>query len=151
MSEQGNGGNQKRFTLISAVHVFLRDGDRVLLLRRCNTGYEDGSYSVPAGHMDGNETVRMAAIREVEEECGVIISQDAIRVVGVMHRRASDERIDFFLESFRWDGHLYIREPGKCDDLRWVKMTELPLNTVPYVCQAMNNYLQGIWYSEYGW
>ena len=39
-----------RFTVPVAVHLFLRDGDRILLLRRFNTGYEDGNYSVIAGH-----------------------------------------------------------------------------------------------------
>ena len=60
-----------RFTLIAAVHVFLRRGDQVLLLRRHNTGYMDGSYSVVAGHLDSNEEVVAAAIREAQEEAGI--------------------------------------------------------------------------------
>ena len=40
-----------RFSLPSAVHLFLLRGDEVLLLRRYNTGYEDGKYSVVAGHL----------------------------------------------------------------------------------------------------
>src|SRR3954469_11115192 len=51
-----------RFTFVAAVHLFLiRDG-AVLLLRRWNTGYEDGRYSVIAGHLDGDETVYTATI-----------------------------------------------------------------------------------------
>lgn len=53
-----------RFTLIAAVHLFLLDGDKVLLSRRFQTGYEDGNFSVPAGHLDGNETIHEAMIRE---------------------------------------------------------------------------------------
>jgi hypothetical protein len=34
----------ERFKLVSAVHLFfIRDG-KILLLRRFNTGYEDGKY-----------------------------------------------------------------------------------------------------------
>ena len=45
----------KRFKLIVAVHLFLLRNDEIILLRRFNTGYEDGNYSLIAGHIDGNE------------------------------------------------------------------------------------------------
>ena len=38
-----------RFGVIPEVHLFLRNDDRLLLLRRCNTDYENGNYSVIAG------------------------------------------------------------------------------------------------------
>lgn len=40
---------RKYFTMPVAVHLFLLRGNEILLLRRYNTGYEDGNYSVPAG------------------------------------------------------------------------------------------------------
>ncbi|TDF93738.1 NUDIX domain-containing protein [Paenibacillus piri] len=45
----------------------------VLLLKRQNTGFEDGKWSVDAGRMDGGEEVKAAAIREAKEEAGVDI------------------------------------------------------------------------------
>ncbi|MCB0086534.1 MAG: NUDIX domain-containing protein, partial [Caldilineaceae bacterium] len=70
-----------RFTCPIAVHIFLVQEEKVLLLRRYNTGYEDGNYSVPAGHLDGNEPVTQAALREAREEVGVAIAPAALRVV----------------------------------------------------------------------
>ena len=53
-----------RFKLVVAVHLILIENGKILLLRRYNTGYEDGNYSVVAGHIDGNESVIKAMKRE---------------------------------------------------------------------------------------
>ena len=141
----------ERFKLVSAVHLFLVRDNQVLLLRRCNTGYEDGNYSVPAGHLDGGEQITSAAIREAKEECGISISSRDLEVVGVMHRKSNDERIDFFLATTKWVGEITNTEPHKCDDLSWYSVDELPENLIPYVKHALDNYRHGIWFSEFGW
>lgn len=64
----------ERFKLPSAVHLFLICDSQVLLSRRFNTGYEDGKYSVVAGHLNGDEEIKAAMIREAREEVGVEIS-----------------------------------------------------------------------------
>jgi 8-oxo-dGTP diphosphatase len=140
-----------RFMALVAVHLFLvRDG-RVLLLRRANTGYADGSYSVPAGHLDGGEEVIAAAIREAREEIGITLAPSAVAVVGVMHRRSNDERIDFFVAASEWTGVIVNAEPQKCDDLSWYLLDALPDNTIPYVRRALANYQRGVWFDSYGW
>ena len=62
-----------------AVHVFLLRDDAVLLVRRCNTGFEDGKLSVVAGHVEPGESVTQAALRETSEEVGVTLSPDRLR------------------------------------------------------------------------
>lgn len=142
---------RERFRLVSAVHLFFAHDGAVLLQRRYNTGYEDGKYSVPAGHLDGGESVIQAAIREAQEELGVKVSPDSIRAVGVMHRKAGDERIDFFVEVSRWQGEIINNEPQKCDRLDWTGIDALPANVVPYVRRALENYVSGKWFECYGW
>lgn len=143
--------NTERFRAIVAVHLFLvRDGG-VLLLRRANTGYEDGRYSVPAGHLEGNETARAAAVREALEEVGVVLHEEDLSLALVMHRHSEPERIDFFFSAERWGGEPENREPGKCDELRWSSLSALPAETVPYVSAALAGWLAGKRYAEFGW
>jgi 8-oxo-dGTP pyrophosphatase MutT (NUDIX family) len=135
---------------VTAHNFLIKDG-QVLMLRRFNTGYEDGNYSVVAGHLDGDETLVAAAIREIEEEVGVKVLPENIAVVGVMHRKSDDERVDFFLATETWLGEPSNREPDKCDDLGWYAFDVLPVNTIPYVRKALQNYCQGVWFDEFGW
>ena len=140
-----------------AVHVFLLRGDQVLLLRRCNTGYEDGKLSVVAGHVEPGETVTGAALRESREEVGLTLEPDRLRVVGVMHRKSTDERIDFFLSYPLDDGVPRNLEEGKCSELLWARRSALPIDTIPYVRAAIETFhdhrghWRGHWFQEFGW
>ena len=134
-----------------AVHLFFLRHQQVLLLRRFNTGYEDGNYSVVAGHVDAGETVTQAALREAGEETGVTIAAPDLHIVHVMHRKSADERIDFFVAVRQWAGEISNREPDKCDELAWFPLDALPGNMIPYVRRALENYQKGIYYSEFGW
>ena len=145
----------ERFRAVVAVHLFLLRQGEILLLRRANTGYADGQYSVIAGHLDGDETVQIAARREAREEAGITIAPHDLAVVGVMQRRAAtpaeDERIDFFLMASKWSGALRNAEPHKCDDLGWYPLDDLPPNLIPYVRRALDNYRRGVWFDTLGW
>ncbi len=79
-----------------AVHLFFFQGQDVLLLRRFNTGWQDGNYSVPAGHVEIGESVTECAIREAGEEVGVRLERDDLSVIHVMNRKSEEQRIDFF-------------------------------------------------------
>ena len=123
----------------------------MLLLRRSGTGYQDGKYSVVAGHLDGGEQVRTAAVREAQEEVGIDLDAEQLEVVGVMHRLSDDERIDFFLAASSWSGEIRNSEPSKCDRLAWYDLDELPDKVIPYVRRALSNYRRGIWFDSFGW
>jgi 8-oxo-dGTP pyrophosphatase MutT (NUDIX family) len=144
-----SGERRARFPV--TVHLlFLRAG-KVLLLRRFQTGYADGQYSVPAGHLDGGESVFAAGIREALEEVGVHVAERELAFSQVMHRRDGDERVDFFLEVKSWQGEPVNAEPEKCDDLQWARTDSLPQNTVPYVRRALENHLKKVRFSLFGW
>lgn len=150
--------DRNRATLVGAVHLFLiNQQHEVLLLRRANTGYDDGSYSVPAGHIEPGESATDAAIREAKEEIGVTINPFALNLAHVMHRRSvstdctNSERIDFFFKVAWYDAEPTNQEPSKCDELRWTSLHDLPKNVVPYVRQALECCRVRVPYSEMGW
>jgi len=143
--------SKERFKLISAVHLFLIKDDQVLLLRRFNTGYEDGNYSVVAGHIDGDETASQAMAREALEEAGLKINPNDLKVIHVMHRKSTDERMDLFFVADKWEGEPQIIEVDKCDDLSWFSIVDLPANIIPYVKEAINHHQQSNFFSEFGW
>ncbi len=76
-----------RFKLITSVYLFFIKENKILLLRRANTGYEDGNYGLVAGHADGEETLKTTAVREAKEESGVEIDPKNLELKHVMHRR----------------------------------------------------------------
>ncbi len=133
------------------VHMLFIRENEILLSRRFQTGYMDGYYSLPAGHLDGGETIIQAAIRESREETGTSIAPQDIAFASVIHRLEEEERIDFFVWVRRWDKEPSNTEPHKCDDLRWFTLSSLPTNLVPYVNQGITNALQAVPFDEFGW
>src|SRR5579872_7299163 len=79
----------EHFKVYAAVYIFLiRDG-KIFLVRRFNTGWADGQFTVPAGHIEENETPTAAAVREAREESGVEIEEKDLRAVGFMFRKTN--------------------------------------------------------------
>jgi 8-oxo-dGTP pyrophosphatase MutT (NUDIX family) len=62
---------QERFKMIAFVSLILRRGSEVLLIRRFNTGFEDGMYGCAGGGVDENEPITQALVREAYEELGI--------------------------------------------------------------------------------
>lgn len=121
------------------------------MLLRQNTGYEDGKYSLVAGHADGNETVSEALAREALEEAGIQIHPEALHHVHTMHRVSNRENIDLFFTCGGYEGTITNTEPHKCGELAFYPLSNLPPNTVDYIRHAFNMIERGITYSEYGW
>lgn len=130
--------------------LVVRDGS-VLLGRRHNTGFEDGSLHLPAGHVEGGESLLTALMREAWEELGIEIDPDNPRLVHVIHHSAGGGRLSFFFEVTTWRGEVWNREPHKCKSLDWYPLSNLPDRMIPYTREALLAYLQGVPYSASGW
>ncbi len=145
---------QNRHTIIPASYLVLKQENKILLIRRFNTGFEDGKYSMVAGHVDQGETFTQAMIRETREEAGIDLDPKNIQLVHMMHRKShidAEERIDAYFLAETWSGTLENKEPHKCDDFSWFDMDQLPDNIIPYIKYALENIKHNIFYSELGW
>lgn len=142
---------KERFKLRAAVYLLLIKDNKVLLSRRFNTGWMDGNYSLIAGHLDGDETVSQAMIREAFEEANVTIKKENLIPATVIHRKSDKEYIDFFFVAKNWIDEPKIGEPDKCDDLSWFPLNDLPDNLLPYIKEAIENYKNKIAFFESGW
>jgi 8-oxo-dGTP diphosphatase len=110
----------------------------VLLQLRKNTGYMDDHWAAAAaGHVESNESVFAAGVREASEELGIGIEADDLTPLCGMHRttatgRPVDERVDFFFECRRWSGVPRLLETNKAADLGWFDLDQLPEPVVPH-------------------
>lgn len=143
----------ERFKLIPAVYIILRRGNEVLLSQRMNTGYQDGRYSLIAGHLDGDELATEGMIREAQEEAGITMRPEDIQFAHVAHRlsrgSAGQERLDLFFEAWQWQGEPTNMEPEKCGELKWVPIDNLPDETLPLIKLVIGSVLKGNAFSEY--
>lgn len=150
-----SANSAKRHTNIPASYlVLINQNNEVLLLRRYNTGFKDGMYSLVAGHVDAGETFTTALIREAKEEAGITIEPNAAVVAHMLHRKSDtdgSERVDVFFTVREWEGEIVNLEPEKCDGLHWFSFDELPENTIDYIRVALQHIANEVRYSEMGW
>ena len=134
----------------TGVHVVCEREGRVLLMRRAGTGFFDGRYSLPGGHVEAGESVLAAAVRELREETGLSVLERDLEWLGVVHRLSDTNRIDFFVRAAHWSGEPENLEPAKCDDLVWCARKQLPQPMVAYVEAALQQ-THAPWMLELGW
>jgi ADP-ribose pyrophosphatase YjhB (NUDIX family) len=143
------------FRLAAAVYGILRDGDRLLLMRRAGTTFRHGQLSLPAGHLDGGEDAVAGLVRELREELRIEADPQNCRLALLMHSAPEDsedhEYFHLFFSVDRWRGEPVIGEPDKCSELRWVEASALPSDLVDYVGEALATMTQGESLALRGW
>lgn len=145
--------DKPRFKIIPCVYVLLKNAKNEYLLGlRQNTGYADGLWALPAGHLDGQETARQGLKREAKEELDIDVAVDDMDVALVMHRiNSSRECVDFFIEVKKWSGELKNNELDFCQSLKFFALDQLPETLIPYERFAFEALRQGKTYCEFGW
>lgn len=81
--------------------------EEILLLLRENTGYLDGYYDLPGGHVDENEDLFAAMIREAKEEIGIDIFREDMKIIHIYHHFRNG-MLKFGFSANRYEGRLLI-------------------------------------------
>lgn len=137
----------ERFKAAVAVYGLLRRGDRLLLLRRANSGFHDGELALPAGHVDEGESALAAIVRELGEEVVVDVRPQDCRLALTGHagpeRPGDDAYVDLYFTVDRWVGEPRIGEPEKAVELVWVSVGDLPSDVVSFMAEAIETIVGG--------
>jgi 8-oxo-dGTP diphosphatase len=135
------------------VHLILAEGRKVLLLRRANTGFADGCWSVPGGSLEYGETLPQAAAREALEEVGVTIDPADLSFALLCHHTDPDglARVGVFFTARRWAGEPVNAEPHKCSEIAWHDRDELPGDIVSYIRTGLDAHDHGTAFTLDGW
>jgi len=136
----------ERLKIKTAVYIILEKDNKILFLRRYNTGWADGMLTLPSGHIDVGEFPSQAAVREVQEEVAVQVNIKDLKLVHVLYEK--DVYIDFYFKVEKWVGEPKLAEPDKCNELKWGSLTEVGNEMVPKIKLALDNIYKGNSYSE---
>lgn len=147
MTEE-SGYGKKRFQVNLAVYLIIEKDGKVLMLRRVNTGYQDGKYGLPSGHVEEEEMPFESVKREAKEEVGVKIESPEFSNIVYNTKGGYANYICLFFKTSKWSGEIKNCEEEKCDDIGWFEKNNLPTNTVPEVKVGIENYKNNIRYSE---
>lgn len=136
-----------------SVNVFVLSGSKVLLGRRANTGWMDGSLCPPGGHVEKGETPVIAAIREIHEELGVTVEPDDLEFICVAARNTSPTEYVAYEFAIRDKNYEFVNaEPDKCSELAWVDIHNLPDDIIDHFRQIIEEgVLAGKPYLEIGY
>lgn len=136
-------------TFYAASYAVLTKDGAVLLQYRAQTGWMDGYWGLPAGHIEETESVEEALRREVKEETSIELSDSDVKLAHVMHRVSTDRvYFDFFFTAHAWKGEPQNTEPLKHDELKWFPLRALPENTIPYIKRVLERIENSVFFSE---
>jgi 8-oxo-dGTP diphosphatase len=131
--------NNGRLKVIPSVFAAIIKDGKVLLLRRQNTGWLDGYYDLPAGHLEDKEKLKDGAARELEEEAGIKVVAKDLKLFHIHqnHHKPDAPHYGFMFLVRKWNGQPKLMEPEKSDDIRFFGLDNLPEKITPYVKEAL--------------
>jgi len=122
------------------VSIFIIKDGKVLLGKRKNA-HGDGTWNLPGGHLEFNESLEGCAKREVLEETGLRISNiTSVSFTNDIFKEEGRHYITLFMRAESFEGAPQLMEPDKCEKWGWFDWKNLP---VPLFLPVENLLRQG--------
>ncbi len=122
----------------------------LFMLRRAGTGFMDGYYVPPGGHVQAGESLTEAAARECAEETGA--APGRLRPVCVLpYRSGGHQGINMVFEGLSLTSEPAIGEPEHSDAAGWFPLEDLPRPSAPWLADALELESGGEWFRELHW
>jgi len=124
------------------ISVILRDRDYILLGRRIG-GHANGMWGCPGGHLEGGESFESCAIRETEEETGILLPSAFFLTVEntIFHIEQKHYVCIFMVANLPAGQYASVMEPNKCEAWLWFKWGYFPQPLMPGLYQMIDRNL----------
>jgi len=119
-----------------AVNLVFHQDNEVCLMRRYNTGWNDGKYALMGGHVEDGENPVDAAVREAQEEFGVDVKHEDL--THLLTASVYPDHIYLYFGCTQWQGEIKNMEPDQCDDISFFNVNNLPENIIEADRQALD-------------
>lgn len=139
-----------RVLIPAAANLICTHGSHVLLMKRSDkTEMWPNFWAFPGGKVDANELFREAALREAQEEIGIIGSSDNINAETiVMMRSIQWTKVVYFGRIDHYTNAPAIIEPDLATDLAWFAIDDLPEPMIPHHKTWLEAILKWVAYNE---
>ena len=130
------------------LHREIENGKKEILLSlRQNTGHHDGKYDLPGGHVEANEDIFEAMIREAKEEIGIDINRADLGIIHIYHNFKKDS-LKFVFKTSKYKHEVKNCEENVCKELRWFDINNLPNNIIPGIRIEIENIKNNILFNS---
>lgn len=117
---------------------FLISNNKILLLERKNTWYENGKYLPPGGNVDENEKLETATVRELFEETGIVVKESELKLIRNYQSTLQNRNFDsYYFLATNFTGELQNKEPDRHSNVGWFNLNKLPPNTSAVVYDTL--------------
>lgn len=102
----------------------------------------EGTWTMPGGKLDFQETLLDGIYREALEETGIKINKEKLNIISVADDMSADNHyvtVGFLCEDF--DGEPKIMEPEEITEWRWYNLDNLPERVFPPSQKVIRAYL----------